>query len=67
MDTNQNSAAPETPRKLSEAERERMLFQIVDNQRSDMARSVINSAEQLAMRAAILKLAELQGLDRKDF
>lgn len=67
MDANQNPPAPETPRKLSEAERERMLFQIVDSQRSAMARSVGDSAELLAMRAAILKLAEAQGLDRKDF
>lgn len=55
------------PRKLSEAEREKMLLQLVDANRSDMARSISDQAEMLAMRAAILKLAESQGLSRNNF
>jgi hypothetical protein len=67
MDASQKSPVPATPRKLSEAEREKMLFQLVDASRTDMARSIAEGAERLAMRAAILKLAESSGLDRKQF
>jgi hypothetical protein len=67
MNTNQNPLTPETPRRLSDDERERMLLQLIDANRADMARSISDQSEILAMRAAILKLAESQGLDRKGF
>ncbi len=67
METNPQPPEHEAHRKLSQDERDGLLFQLLETSRSDMVRSVTSRAEMLAMRAAILKLAEGSGLDRQKF
>ena len=67
MEANQNLPVSPEPRKFSEEQRDRMLLQLLESSRSDMAQSISFRAEMLAMRTAILKLAGKQGLDRDKF